>query len=100
HHVARLITTAVPRHAAVAACVIADIGTWAARYQRKTDEGQPIRAISRIMNETARIMKATPPYEPATWLGFSALKRGYRAPRPVASPTSASAMKNTAAADT
>ena len=29
-----------------------------------------------MMNSTARIMNATPPYEPATWLGLSAAKRG------------------------
>src|SRR5436309_919060 len=76
HQVARLIATADPKHAATAACVSADTGMWAARYHSSTEDDQPTRTMRRIMKSTARIMKATPPYEPATWLGFSALNRG------------------------
>ena len=39
-------------------------------------DGQPSRTIITMISSTARIMNATPPYDPATWLGLSAVKRG------------------------
>src|SRR5262249_55179307 len=97
---AMLIEAAAAKPPAIAAAARGGTGRRVTRYHRIADEGHPTSAMSPIVKRTAAIMNATPPYEPATWLGLSALKRGYRAPSPIASPTIASDMKSTVTAAT
>src|SRR5687768_6820887 len=59
---------------------------------RTTEDGQPSNTTIEMMYETAAIINATPPGEPTTCVALSAENRGYRAPRPVASPVSAKLM--------
>src|SRR5262245_25651100 len=68
-HSARLAAAAAANEAVIAAMAPARIGSPVTRYHISLDEGQPTSAITTIVKSTATIMNATPPYEPATWLG-------------------------------
>src|SRR5215213_5644987 len=56
---------------------------------RNIDDGQPSSTTIKRTYETAAIMNATPPGDPATCDALSAANLGYRAPNPVARPASA-----------
>src|SRR5215471_1610919 len=62
----RLRAAADRKDATTAACRPIGIGSCMTRYASSVDEGQPTSAIRTIVNNTATIMNATPPYEPAT----------------------------------
>src|SRR5262249_12796370 len=87
-HTDALNAIAVVKHPNTRSVCSIDSGRPRASRSRYTDEGQPTSAMIARTKSTACIMNATPPYDPAAWLG-SAPKRGYRAPSPLARPTSA-----------
>src|SRR5947208_15191491 len=74
--VARLITPAATHDRIIITSLGVGIGIRRSLKIRYVVEGQPSSTSVTMMMSTARIMNATPPYEPATWLGLSAVKRG------------------------